>query len=68
MEKLKRVLAIFAIISLVFCALLTLVLALLTYFGVGDFTNAWRASAWSMIILPVLFYVLIWICKLLNNK
>ena len=47
MEKLKRILAILAIISLVFCALLTLVFALLTNFGVGDFTNAWRASAWS---------------------
>ncbi len=32
MEKLKRILAILAIISLVFCALLTLVLALLTNF------------------------------------
>lgn len=68
MEKLKRILAILAIISLVFCALLTLVLALLTNFGVGDFTNAWRASALSMIILPVLFYVMIWICKLLKKQ
>lgn len=68
MEKLKRILAILAIISLVFCALLTLVLALLTNVGVGDFTNAWRASAWSMIILPVLFYVMIWICKLLKKQ
>ena len=68
MEKLKRILAILAIISLVFCALLTLVLALLTYFGVGDCTKAWRVSAWSMIILPVLFYVMIWICKLLKKQ
>ena len=68
MEKLKRILAILAIISLVFCALLTLVLALLTNFVVKDFTNAWRASAWSMIILPVLFYVMIWICKLLKKQ
>lgn len=67
MEKLKRILAILAIISLIFCALLTLVFALLTNFGVGDFTNALRASAWSMIILPVLFYVMIWICKLLKK-
>ena len=42
MEKLKRILAILAIISLIFCALLTLVFALLTNFGVGDFTNAWK--------------------------
>ena len=67
MEKLKRILAILAINSILFCGLLILVFSLLTNFGVGDFTNAWRASAWSMIILPVLFYVMIWICKLLNK-
>ena len=67
MEKFKRILAILAIISLIFCALLTLNLALLTNIRVGHITNAWRASAWSMIILPVLFYVMIWICKLLNK-
>ena len=67
MEKLKRILAILAIISIIFCALLKLVFALITKFVVGDFTNDWRASERSMIILPVLFYVMIWICKLLNK-
>ena len=46
MDKVRRTLAMIGVIVIVICAILTLIFALLTNFGVGDFSNAWKASAW----------------------
>lgn len=67
MKKVKQILAILAIVALVICALLTLVFALLTYLGVGDYSAAWKASAWSMVVLPGIIYAMLLIYKVLDN-
>ena len=51
MDKVRRTLAMIGVIVIVICAILTLIFALLTNFGVGDFSNAWKASAWCMVVM-----------------
>ena len=59
MEKLKRIMALLGVIVVVVCALLTLVFALLGY------STLWKASAYCMVVIPVIIYV---IAKLLENR
>lgn len=68
MKNLKRFMALGAVIITIICAILTLVFALLTYFGVGDFTNAWTASAWCMLIFPALVYAMLFIYRLIEKR
>jgi predicted anti-sigma-YlaC factor YlaD len=68
MDKIKRILAMTAVTGIVICALLTLIFALLTNFGVGDFTNAWKASAWCMVVIPVFIYAMLLIYRILDGK
>lgn len=62
MEKLKRIATLAAVIIMVVCALLTLIFALLKY------ETAWKASAYCMVIIPVMIYVMMWLAKLLKNR
>lgn len=62
MEKLKRIAALLAVVVLVVCALLTLIFALIGY------DTAWKASAYCMVIIPIMLYVMMWLAKLLENR
>lgn len=62
MDKLKRILALLAVIVLVICAILTLIFALM-----GNDT-AWKASAYCMVVIPVMLYVMMWLTKLLRGR
>lgn len=62
MEKLKRIAALSAVIVMVVCALLTLIFALMKY------DTAWKASAYCMVIIPIMIYVMMWVAKLLKNR
>lgn len=68
MRKFKQFLAISAIAVIVICALLTLVFALLNYFGAGDFSAAWKASAWCMVVVPVVIYAMLLIYKVVDKR
>ena len=68
MNKLKRMIALLAVIALVLCAVLTLVFALLDYNHVGNFTSAWKACAWAMIVLPVLLYAMLFIYNVIDKR
>lgn len=68
MKNFKRFLAMAAIVIIAICAILTLVFALLTYFGVGDFSAAWKASAWCMVVFPVLIYAMLFIYRLVDKR
>ena len=62
MEKLKRIMALLGVIVVVVFALLTLVFALLGY------SSLWKASAYCMVVIPVIIYVMLWLAKLLENR
>ena len=68
MKKLKRILALGAVAIMLVCALLTLIFALLTSFGVGDFSNAWKASAWCMVVFPAFIYAMLLIYRVLDKR
>lgn len=68
MKKIKQILAIAAIAVIVICIILTLVFAILTYTGVGDFSAAWKASLWSMVFIPCIIYVMLMFCKMADKK
>lgn len=68
MKKIKKFLAIAAISVMLICALLTLIFALLTNFGVGDFSAAWKASAWCMVVFPCFIYAMLLIYKVLDKR
>ena len=68
MRKFKQFLAISAVAVVVICALLALIFALLTYFGVGDFSAAWKASAWCMVVIPVVVYAMLLIYKIVDKR
>ena len=68
MKKIKQILAILAIAVVIICALLTLIFALLTNFGVGDFSAAWKASAWCMVVVPAFIYAILLIYKVLDKR
>ena len=54
--------ALLGVIVVVVCALLTLVFALLGY------STLWKASAYCMVVIPVIIYVMMWLAKLLENR
>ena len=60
--KKKRIMALLGVIVVVVCALLTLVFALLGY------STLWKASAYCMVVIPVIIYVMMWLAKLLENR
>lgn len=62
MEKLKRITALLAVAVLLICALLTLVFALMGY------QTAWRASAYCMVVLPILLYAMMLMYKILSRR
>lgn len=68
MKKFKQILAITAVSIMVICALLTLIFAMLTNFGVGDFSAAWKASAWCMVVLPCFIYAMLLIYKVVDKR
>lgn len=68
MKKFKQFLAIAAIAVIVICALLTLIFALLTYFGFGDFSSAWKASAWCMVVVPAFIYAMLLVYKVVDKR
>ncbi len=68
MKNMQRILAIIGIVVMVLCALLTLIFALLTEFGAGDFSTAWKASAWAMVIIPALMYAMLLLHRVLKGK
>ena len=68
MKKFKQFLAIVAIAVISICALLTLIFALLTNFGVGDFSAAWKASAWCMVVVPAFIYAMLLIYKVVDKR
>jgi hypothetical protein len=62
MDKIKKILALLAVAALIICAILTLIFALM------DYTAAWKASAWCMVVLPCFFYAMLLVYKLLNGR
>ena len=62
MDKFKRICALLAVIVLVVCAILTLVFTILKN------QAAWKASAYCMVVIPVLLYVMMWLARLLQNR
>ncbi len=68
MKKLNQILAIAAIAVIVICIILTLIFAILTYAGIGDFSVAWKASLWSMVVLPCIIYAILMFSKMANKK
>ena len=68
MKKIKQILAILAIAIVIICALLTFIFAMLTNFGVGDFSAAWKASAWCMVVVPAFIYAILLIYKVLDKR
>lgn len=68
MDKIKKILAMIAVIIMAVCAVLTLIFALLTNFGAGDFTKAWQASAWCMVVIPVFIYGMLLIYRMLEGR
>lgn len=69
MEKIQRILAIIGIVIIAVSALLTLIFAILGSLVGGEFfTNAWKASAFSMIMFPCLLYAMLLIYKVLNKR
>jgi hypothetical protein len=68
MDKIKQILALIAIAVMIICALLTLIFALLTNFGIGDFSAAWKASAWCMVVIPCFIYAMLLIYRVLDKR
>ncbi len=68
MDKIKKILAMAAVVIMAVCAILTLIFALLTNFGAGDFTKAWQASAWCMVVVPVFIYGMLLIYRMLEGR
>ncbi len=69
MEKIQRILAIIGIVIIAVSALLTLIFAILGSLVGGEFfTNAWKASAFCMIMFPCLLYAMFLIYKVLNKR
>ena len=62
MEKLKRIAAMAAVIIMIGCAVLALVFSLMGY------QNAWKASVYCMVVIPIMLYVMMWLAKLLENR
>lgn len=68
MKKFKQISAIVAIVLMIVLVILTLVFALLTYLGVGDFNNAWKACAWSIVVVPLFLYLMLMVQRIFNRN
>ena len=62
MEKFKRIAALLAVVVLIVCALLTLIFAF-----IGTEAPC-KASAYCMVIIPIMIYIMMWLAKLLENR
>ena len=62
MEKFKRIAALLAVVVLIVCALLTLIFAFM-----GN-EAAWKASAYCMVIIPIMIYIMMWLAKVYDNR
>ena len=68
-EKVRRFVALAAVVVLILCALLTLVFALIYNFtGSAFFATAWKASAWAMIFVPLIMYGMLLIHKVTTKN
>ncbi|MBR3173093.1 MAG: hypothetical protein IKF24_00990 [Eubacterium sp.] len=69
MDKAKRVLALVTVGILVLCIVLTIVFVILYNVTNSDFYGkAWRASAFCMLMLPIVIWVMFWIYNLLRGR
>ena len=79
MDKVRRTLAMIGVIVIVICAILTLIFDLFLQIldegklhdrlgRVGDFSNAWKASAWCMVVIPAFIYAMLLIYRILNGR
>ena len=69
MDKLKRILALITVFIIAICIILTLVFAILAGHSDNPFyDNAWKASAFCMILLPIFIWVMFWIYNLLRGR
>lgn len=67
-EKVRKVTALAAVIILILFAVLTLIFALIYNFTDSEFfKNAWRASAWAMIFVPLVLYAMLLIHKIVTK-
>ena len=62
MKKVKRIIALLPVVAIIICALLTLIFALL------DYQTAWKASAYCMVVIPVLLYAMLLIYNILKGR
>lgn len=62
MEKFKRIAALLAVIVMIGCAISTLVFAIIGY------QAAWKASAYCMVVIPIMLYVMMWLARFLQNR
>ena len=69
MDKVKRVLALVTVGIIVLCIILTVVFVILYNVTNSDFYGkAWRASAFCMLMLPIILWVMFWIYNLLRGR
>ena len=69
MDKAKRILALVTVGILVLCIVLTIVFVILYNVTNSDFYGkAWRASAFCMLMLPIVIWVMFWIYNLLRGR
>ena len=68
-ERTRRILALSAVVIMILCAILTLVFAFLKFFTGSDFyASAWKASAWSMFVIPLVLYDMLLIHNLVTKN
>ena len=67
-ERARRIVALTGVIVMVLCAVLTLVFAFLKFYTNSEFyASAWKASAWSMIMIPLVLYGMLIIHKVVTR-
>ena len=69
MDKAKRVLALVTVGILVLCIVLTVVFVILyNVTNLKFYETAWMASAFCMLMLPIVIWVMFWIYRLLRGR
>ncbi|MBR2191145.1 MAG: hypothetical protein IJ883_05950 [Eubacterium sp.] len=69
MDKAKRILALVTVGILVLCIVLTVVFVILYNVTNSKFyETAWMASAFCMLMLPIVIWVMFWIYRLLRGR
>lgn len=67
-ERARRIVALTGVIIMALCAVLTLVFAFLKLYTNSEFyASAWKASAWAMIVIPLVFYAMLLIHKIVTR-